>query len=57
MLEQLSARQVTLWTLDGKTPTPIKVMSGIADATHTEVRSPALKEGMTIHIGTETATP
>lgn len=57
VLEQLSARQVTLWTLDGKTPTAIKVMSGIADATHTEVRSPALKEGMTILIGTETATP
>lgn len=57
VLEQLSARQVTLWTLDGKTPTAIKVMSGIADATHTEVRSPALKEGMTILIGTETTTP
>ncbi len=34
---------------------PIKVMSGIADATHTEARSPALKEGMSILIGTQIA--
>lgn len=53
---ECSAGERLLWTLDGGSLTPVKVVTGLNDGANTEIVSGELAEGMNVVIGTNVVT-